>query len=244
MGQDREETGSATGGGAPALPAWATQALRGVPPGASREFISGVSLLRACPGAVLSRPDAPTQVVLFVASGTVRLDRPAGRGRVTLALLGPGELVGEVAAVDDEPRTATVTAVEPAELAAVSRAAFVRALDRVPGFAANVIRLLATRLRDADATVVSLASMEVDRRVARQLLAFGDRYGIAGADGAVRVPLRLTQQDLASLVGASRERTNRALVAYKRRGWIAVDRDFHVTIVRPDLLAKRVNNRF
>ena len=163
---------------------------------------------------------------------------------MTLGLLGPGDLVGEVAALDDEPRTATVTAVEPAELAAVSRAAFVRALDRVPGFAANVIRLLATRLRDADATVVSLASMEVDRRVARQLLAFGERYGIAGADGAVHVPLRLTQQDLASLVGASRERTNRALVAYKRRGWIAVDRAFHVTITRPDLLAKRVNNRF
>lgn len=200
--------------------------------------------LRAGRGAVLARAGERPALVLFLGRGTLRIDHPVGRRPVALALLGPGDLVGEEAALDGGVGAATVTAIEPCDLAGMAPAAFAEALHRVPVLAVNVARVLFHRLRDADATIHSLVSMKVDRRVARHLLSFSQRYGVAEESGAVRIPLRLTQQDLASLVGASRERTNRALVAFKRRGWIAVDRGCRVTIIRPDLLEKRVSSRF
>lgn len=236
-------TGRAGSSGAD-LPPWARLALRGVPDAACGEFLELATPLRAGPGTVLFRAGDSPPVVLFVAQGTIRVDMPAGRGHVTLALLGPGDLVGHEAALDEDAPSARVTTVEPCELAAISRAVFGRALAQLPGLAVNVARTLSSRLRNADATICSLVSMKVDRRVARQLLAFARRYGVTEDGGAVRIPLRLTQQDLASLVGASRERTNRALVAFKRRGWIWVDRGYRVTIARPDLLEKRVSSRF
>lgn len=239
---DTPETPMAAVGGF-ALPMWASVALRGVPQDASRRFVEAASQLSANAGAVLYGAEEPPPVVLFVARGTVRAQMAAGARPFTIALLGPGDVVGEMGVLDADGRYATVTTVEPTTLAVVSRATFARALDEVPGLARNIAGVLSLRLRGAYGTIASLASMEVDRRVARQLLAFGARYGTADGNG-IRVSLRLTQRDLASLVGASRERTNRALVAFKRRGWISVDRDCRVTLTRPDLLAKRVSSRF
>lgn len=226
------------------LPVWASLVCKGIAATDCDGFVNTATFFRVDAGVALLRPEEPASIVYFISRGTIRVHVPGRSGSITLALLGPGDTIGEMAAIDGEGRAATATTVEPTELAGVSALAFLRFMHDVPAMAVNVLRLVTARLRRADTTIVSLASMEVDRRVARQLLAFGERYGCTDHVGGVRVPLRLTQQDLASLVGASRERTNRALVAFKRRGWISVDRQCHVTITRPDLLAKRVNSPY
>lgn len=226
------------------LPSWAERALDGVPPTAASELLGAAAVFRTGPGVTLFRAADPPSTVFFVCRGTLRVHAETPSGAMTLALLGRGDLIGEMSALDGRGRSAAVTTVEPSELACLPRAIFSDALSRLPALAVNVARLLSERLRLADQTIVSLASMEVDRRVARQLLTLATRYGLPCGDEAIHLPLRLTQQDLASLVGASRERTNRAVVAFKRRGWIAVDSSLHMTLLRPDLLEKRLNSPY
>lgn len=191
-------------------------------------------------GSVIMRPATAALGVCFVIKGTLRVQVAANSPTpVTLALIGPGEIVGEMALLDGEACAAEVSAVELSQVAWIDRETFLAAMDRWPSLVSGVARLLSRRLRHTDQTVQSLVAMEVDQRVAQRLLDFGDTYGERVDERSIRLPMRITQQDLAALVGASRERTNRALVAFKRRGWIAVDAQNRMTLVRPDLLARR-----
>jgi CRP-like cAMP-binding protein len=193
------------------------------------------------PGTVLMRALAPALGVCFLLRGTLRVQvAVASPSPVTLALIGPGEIVGEMAVLDGGACAAEVSCVELCEVAWIDRETFLDALERWPSLTRGVAYLLSRRLRQTDRTVQALVAMEVDQRVAQRLLDFAASYGEGVGEGAVRLPMRITQQDLAALVGASRERTNRALVAFKRRGWVAVDPQMRMTLVRPDLLARRV----
>lgn len=193
------------------------------------------------PGTVLMRPLVPALGVCFLVRGTLRVQVAADSPTpVTLALVGPGEIVGEMAALDGAACVAEVSAVEMCEVAWIDRETFLEAFDRWPRFARGVAHLLTRRLRHTDQTVHALVAMEVDQRVAQRLLGFAAAYGEAIDERAIRLPMRITQQDLAALVGASRERTNRVLVAFKRRGWVTVDAQSRMTLVRPDLLARRM----
>jgi CRP/FNR family cyclic AMP-dependent transcriptional regulator len=87
----------------------------------------------------------------------------------------------------------------------------------------NLVRLLSHRLRFANDQIQALCTLDVQGRLARQILAMADRYGSPEAGGEVRIPLRLTQSDLAEIVGASRERVNQVIVELKQRGLISVD---------------------
>lgn len=191
-------------------------------------------------GSVIMRPATAALGVCFVIKGTLRVQVATNSPTpVTLALIGPGEIVGEMAVLDGEACAAEVSAVELSQVAWIDRETFLAAMERWPSLVSGVARLLSQRLRHTDQTVQSLVAMEVDQRVARRLLDFGDTYGERVDERSIRLPMRITQQDLAALVGASRERTNRALVAFKRRGWIAVDAQNRMTLLRPDLLARR-----
>ena len=109
-------------------------------------------------------------------------------------------------------------------------------------FGVNLARMRSAALAATQWSFAALRWLEVDRRVARELLALAECYGVRQDDGSVRIPLRLTQQDLATLACASRERTNRALSAFRCRGWLHVDRGRHMTLSRPDLLRKRLHS--
>ena len=105
-------------------------------------------------------------------------------------------------------------------------------LREVPALATNLLRELSSRLRAANLQVRALATLDVAGRVARQLLLFADRYGEprAGEAQAVLIPLPLTQRDIAQLVGATRERVNRALVSLRRRGALSADNRHRITV--------------
>jgi len=104
-------------------------------------------------------------------------------------------------------------------------------------FARNLVYILNSRLRLSNEQIQTLASLDVNGRVARQLLAFADKYGQCDEDGIEQIHLRLTQSDIADLVGASRKRVNQVIVAFKRQELISIDDDYRITIHNREKLA-------
>jgi CRP/FNR family cyclic AMP-dependent transcriptional regulator len=167
----------------------------------------------------------------FIVAGTVSvfMTQPDGT-EVTLSLLGPGDLVGELSLLDSLGRSASVLTLEPTYLYWMDRVTFLACLRTMPMMTHNLLLILARRLRVANSRVRALASLDVEGRVADILLGLAREYGTAEPDGIVRIPLRLTQSDLARLVGASRARINQIMGSLKRRDVVAVDRQSHITV--------------
>jgi CRP/FNR family transcriptional regulator, cyclic AMP receptor protein len=162
--------------------------------------------------------------VLVLLAGRVKVSATTAAGRtVLLAFRGPGDLVGELAALDDEPRSASVVALEPVQALAVGRDEFRAFLVERPAVALVLLSELTSRLRDADAKRVQLAAYTTVGRVAFCLLELCERFG-EGGDGAVEILLPLSQEELASWAGASIESVGRALQTMRRLGWIETGR--------------------
>lgn len=145
-----------------------------------------------------------------------------GAREIVLGLRGPGDVIGELSSLDGEPRSATALAV--GEVAAIVAPASVltRAL-RDADIANELIRVLAVRLRDADRKRLEFASLDTLGRVAWRLLELGEQFGEEGADG-IMVELPLSQEQLASWCGASREATVKALAALRTLGCVTTGR--------------------
>ena len=175
------------------------------------------------PGANLMTAEQPGEVVYLILRGTVKIHiEQAGGADVILAILGPGDLVGEISLIDSAGRSASVVTLEESQLIWMGADTFQELLRTMPVVAQNLVRVLAGRVRQANELIQSLASLDVNGRVARQLLAFAERYGQIGV-GGVLIPIRLTQGDIADLVGASRKRVNQAMVWFKSQGYLSVD---------------------
>jgi CRP/FNR family cyclic AMP-dependent transcriptional regulator len=191
------------------------------------------------PGITFIAEQQPGEAVYIIQEGQVRVHIDQEQGsQVILAILGPGEIVGEMSLVDSLGRSASVTTLVASTIFWMDRATFWECLRTTPSMAYNLADILSRRLRLANARIESLAALDISGRVARQILAFRDEYGIPGPDG-VQIPFRLTQGDLADLVGASRVRVNQVLAGFKRRGSIVVDRDGRITIRDPEALSRR-----
>ena len=192
------------------------------------------------PGSNLMMAQQTGEVVYIILSGSVKicLDREDGT-EVIIAILGPGDTVGEMSLIDNTNRCANVMTLEDSMLLWMDKGAFQECLRTMQPMSFNLFRILAQRLRLANEQIQALAAMELESRVARQLLAFALRYGKKSPHGEVAIPLRLTQSDLAALVGASRERINQVMVAYRERKYLSVDSRHHVTILNQQALAHR-----
>jgi CRP/FNR family cyclic AMP-dependent transcriptional regulator len=211
--------------------------------GLAEEQVSALALQlhqRAIPaGVTLIMAEQPGEVVYLILSGTVKVSIEQADGtEVILGLHGPGELVGEMSAIDQQGRSANIVTLERCGMLWLDRAAFTVCLQTMPLLAFNVLRLLSRRLRVANDQIVALGSLDVYGRVARQILSFALEYGERTA-GGLRIPLRLTQSDLACMVGASRVRVNEVIVAYKRLRYLSIDRQYRITILDQDALARR-----
>lgn len=186
----------------------------------------------------LFEAEAPGEVAYIIHKGFVRIEvtKPDG-SEVILAILGPGDIVGEMSLLDKEVRSATAIAHESLELFTINRAVFGALFERVPQISRNLNRILARRLRIANALILAIGTMEVDGRIIQQLLTYAREYGQPAGGTAVRIPFRLTQTEIGSLVGASRVRVNQVLIDYKRRGLITVEDRHRITLLDPDALA-------
>ena len=158
-----------------------------------------------------------------VVEGKVKITRTTPDGRENLlAILGPGDLLGELSLFDSLDRTATATAITDLMLSRLDERDFHGYLDDRPAVARELLRVLARRLRDTNAAMADLVFTDVPGRVAKALLSLGERFGAETAEGVV-VHHDLTQEELAQLVGASRETVNKALSDFASRGWLRLD---------------------
>lgn len=179
---------------------------------------------------------APGEGVYFILSGVAKVYMPQLNGsEVTVKLIGPGETVGELAAIDRGERSASVVALEDITALRMNQSDFDEALTRIPGLARQLLRLLSNRVRRNTEAIQSLASLDVSGRVAHQLLDLVNSYGRVGPEG-VSLPLRLTQDDIAELVGASRRRVNQFMAELRRAGVIKVDSHGRLVVCDRDAL--------
>jgi len=155
-----------------------------------------------------------------ITDGKVKLGRTSADGRENLlAIQGPGQMFGELSLFDPGPRSATVTAVTDTVFSSLSHEDLLKWLDGRPAVARGLLAQLAGRLRRANDVVADLVFSDVPGRVAKALLDLSHRFG-QQTDEGVRVAHDLTQEELAQLVGASRETVNKALADFAARGWV------------------------
>jgi CRP/FNR family cyclic AMP-dependent transcriptional regulator len=174
----------------------------------------------------------------IVMDGKVKLGRTSSDGRENLlAILGPGQMFGELSLFDPGPRSATVTAVTDASFASLSHEDLLRWLEGRPQVARGLLAQIAGRLRKANDVNADLVFSDVPGRVAKALLDLADRFGRTADDG-VHVHHDLTQEELAQLVGASRETVNKALADFASRGWLRLE-PRSVVIMEVDRLRRR-----
>ncbi|MBA3233996.1 MAG: Crp/Fnr family transcriptional regulator [Propionibacteriales bacterium] len=158
-----------------------------------------------------------------VTDGKVKLGRTSADGRENLlAILGPGQMFGELSLFDPGPRSATVTAVTDCTMQSLSHDELGGWLTGRPEVARGLLTQLAGRLRKANDVVADLVFSDVPGRVAKALLDLSSRFGRVANDG-VHVHHDLTQEELAQLVGASRETVNKALADFASRGWLRLE---------------------
>nr|WP_237728162.1 Crp/Fnr family transcriptional regulator [Cellulomonas sp. APG4] len=162
----------------------------------------------------------PGDRLYVIGSGKMKLGRRSNDGRENLlAVLGPAEMFGELSLFDPGPRTATASAVSDAVLYELGHDELIAWLEEHPAVAKHLLEALARRLRRTNEALADLVFSDVPGRVAKALLDLSRRFGEPTADG-LRVAHDLTQEELAQLVGASRETVNKALADFAGRGWV------------------------
>ncbi len=174
----------------------------------------------------------------IITEGKIKLGHSSEDGRESLlAILGPGEMIGELTLFDPGPRSTTATAVSPASMLCLEHSDLVQILDTNPEVAKHLLRALAQRLRRTNESLSDLVFSDVPGRVAKALLDLAERFGTQSDDG-VHVPHDLTQEELAQLVGASRETVNKSLADFVSRGWIRLE-GRAVTLLDMERLSRR-----
>jgi len=179
--------------------------------------------------------------VFVIERGWVMISSVASSGReIVLGLRGPGDVIGDMSALDGAPRSATALALGEVEATVTPGSAFTRALTDAAA-AMELLRVLAARLRDADRKRLEFAALDTLGRVAWRLQELSDRFGKEAPDG-IEVELPLSQEQLASWCGASREATAKALATLRTVGCIATGRR-SVLIRDPETLLRHAYGR-
>ena len=204
---------------------------------ALRALITEVDLVRG--QRLFDEGDAGDRLYV-VLDGKIKLTRAAPDGRENLlSVLGPGEMFGELSLFDPRPRTSSAVAVTESRLAALAHDELRDWLTGRPDVSLHLLRALAQRLRRTNDVMADLVFTDVPGRVAKALLDLAGRFGEQTAEG-VQVHHDLTQEELAQLVGASRETVNKALADFAARDWLTLSAK-SVLIIDPERLAKRAH---
>ncbi len=202
---------------------------------ALRSSMNEVELAR---GKVLFAEGDPGDRLYIVTEGKIKLGRTSSDGRENLlAVLGPGEMFGELSLFDPGPRTSTATALTDATAVGLGHDDLQPWLTGRPEVAGQLLRALAQRLRRTNENRADLVFSDVPGRVAKALLDLARRFGVQTGDG-IHVTHDLTQEELAQLVGASRETVNKALADFQHRGWLRHEARA-VVLLDVDRLARR-----
>jgi CRP-like cAMP-binding protein len=200
-----------------------TPLFSGLDDDAAASLRSSLSENRLRRGEILIREGDSGDRLYVVMDGKIKLGRSSPDGRENLmAVLGPGQMFGELSLFDPGPRSLTATAVTDVTMLSLGHAALLSWLTGHPDVARNLLGQLASRLRRTNDVVADLVFSDVPGRVAKALLDLASRFGRQSDDG-VHVHHDLTQEELAQLVGASRETVNKALADFANRGWLRLE---------------------
>jgi CRP/FNR family transcriptional regulator/CRP/FNR family cyclic AMP-dependent transcriptional regulator len=189
-------------------------------------------------GMIIFHKDSPGQTLYIIESGKVRIFILSESGQeISVNIYGPGDTFGELALLDGLPRSAGAVAMERTVTFALHRDDFLRHLEACPRMAQSIIEVLSTRLRYTTTYAESLVFLDVCGRVATKLLELAERYGVQKE--GIEIELRLTQAELASWVGTTRESVNKVLGTFRGQGLIEV-KGRKITILDRERLRKRI----
>jgi CRP-like cAMP-binding protein len=189
------------------------------------------------PHVTLVHQDDEAGPVVVLLAGRAKI-AVTGAGREAIfGVVGAGELIGELAAIEGSPRSTTVTTLEPVDALVIPRSDFLGLLDRRPRIALAILRVVARRLRYADAQRAQYATLDVAGRLAQRLLELAERFGDEQA-GGIEIRLPLSQEELANWVGSSREAVSKAFHQLRTLGIVETGRR-RVTVLDPDGLRRQ-----
>jgi CRP/FNR family cyclic AMP-dependent transcriptional regulator len=212
--------------------------FHGVEPRTARAMAGQLQRLNFPSGHTVFREGEPGERLYIVLAGKVKITcRSTNDREAILAVIGPSEMFGELSVFDPGPRTSNAVTLTKVRAVTVDRAALRSWIADHPQSREQLLAALARRLRRTNDHLYDLIFTDVAGRVAKQLLALGQRFGTQKGAG-LRVSHGLTQEELAALVGSTRASVNRALADFARHGWIRVE-DNSIVILDADRLAHR-----
>jgi len=197
---------------------------------------------RYAKGSVLFLQGDPGNALYVIESGHVKMVVTSPDGKeLIIAMRGPGEFFGDMALLDGEPRSADAVAADDCQVLILQRDDFARFIETHPQTAMRLVAELSRRIRRMMRQQQEATLLDVSARIASELLHLAEDRGrpVPDGSGAVTVDLSLTQAELATVIGVTRESVNKWLRYFQRRGWIRWEKG-HLTILRPDELRQRI----
>ena len=187
---------------------------------ADHALLTQVAVRRSYPRhTLLLQEGDPGERFYLLRKGRAKVYLGNADGReVILAFLGPGDFLGEMALVDDEPCSANVMVLEESEFVSIGKSEFQKVLASSPSMAANLVKALSRRVREANQQIESLALNDVKARVEQALRGLAEKEG-----GELVIPARVTHRDIAAMVGASREVVTRIFRSLEETGVVRVE---------------------
>jgi CRP-like cAMP-binding protein len=204
-----------------------------------RDLADKFHVVRYRKGEVIFREGEPAERLFLIADGRVKLTIASPNGQeLLIAVLGRGQIFGELAIVDRGLREMDARAMEDAVLFQLASDQFWTVIEGRPALARRMLELMGRRLRRADQATQDLVFFDAPTRLARKLLDLAEEHGSPGEDGGVRIDTKVTQEEIAQMVGVSRESANRLIASFAGRGWIDWN-DGNPVILKPEQLMRR-----
>jgi CRP-like cAMP-binding protein len=174
-------------------------------------------------GQVIFHMGDPAGLLYIITNGKVKIAYASNDGQeAVLAILGAGDFFGELALLDDSPRSASAESLELTQTLTLHRDEFLGFIDSNPAFARQVLNVLARRIRHLNDQISDIFFLDLPARLARTILHLADQHGKQTQEGVV-IEISLTQTDLAEMTGATRVSINKALGRFRRSGWVKVE---------------------
>ena len=205
--------------------------FRGLDPDERKVLVAQARIRNFSAGDTIFLMGSSGDSMMAVLEGTVRISVPSLEGReIVLAILQPGELLGEIALLDGKERTADARAMTDCSLAILERRAVLAFLERHPSGMLSLIEVLCGRLRQSDQRIAEMVFLDLPARLAKALLRMS-----SVASGRATTRIQLSQRELGNMVGSSRESINKCLREWQRSGIVRIDEN-KITIAKRALL--------
>jgi CRP/FNR family cyclic AMP-dependent transcriptional regulator len=204
-----------------------------------RTLAGRFQLVRYSRGEVIFREGETAERLFLIDEGKVKLSTASPTGQeLLIAVLGRGQIFGELEVIDRGPRAMDARAMEDSKVYALASDSFWFVLENRPALARRLLELMARRLRRADQTSQDLVFFDATTRMARRLLQLAEEHGEPLEEEALRITVRVTQEEMAQFIGVTRESANRLIASFTGRGWIDWNEGYPI-LLKPESLIRR-----